>query len=80
MNKVIVFFQPFDALQTIMVYQNGEIVDIQKIEIDRIPNAVKGLCSTYSITDVDLRGSQDYLKRYQSEILTNYNILNVNII
>ena len=80
MNKVIVFFQPFDVLQTIMVYQNGEIVDIKKIEIERVPNVIKGVCSTYNIQDVDLKGSQEYLEKYKAEILTNYSLLNVNII
>ena len=80
MDKVVVFFQPFSRLQNIVVYKNNEVVETAQVEIDRIPNAVKGMCSTYSITDVDLKGSQDYLEKYQSEILTNYNTLNVNII
>lgn len=80
MDKVVVFFQPFSRLQNIVVYKNNEVVETAQVEIDRIPNAVKGMCSTYSIVDVDLKGSQDYLEKYQSEILTNYNTLNVNII
>ena len=80
MNKVIVFFQPFSIMQNIIVYKDGEIVDTKQVEIERVPNVVKGVCSTYNIQDVDLKGSQDYLEKYQAEILTNYNFLNVNII
>lgn len=80
MNKVIVFFQPFDILQTIMVYQNGEIVDIKKIEIEKVPNVIKSVCSTYNIQDVDLKGNQGYLEKCKAEILTDYSLLNVNII
>jgi hypothetical protein len=80
MDKIVVFFQPFDILQNIVIYQNGEVVEIKEVEIDRIPNVVKGLCSTYGITDVDLKGSQAYLEKYKAEILTNYSLLNVNII
>ena len=80
MDKVVVFFQPFDVLQTIVVYQNGEVVDTKQVEIERIPNVVKGVCSTYNIKDVDLKGSKGYLEKYKSEILTNYSLLNVNII
>lgn len=80
MDKVIVFFQPFSRLQNIIVYKNGEVVDTKQVEIERVSNVIKGVCSTYSITDVDLKGSQEYLEKYQAEILTNYNCLNVNII
>ena len=80
MDKVIVFFQPFSRLQNIIVYKNGEVVDTKQVEIERVSNVIKGVCSTYSITDVDLKGSQEYLEKYQAEILTNYQCLNVNII
>ena len=80
MDKVVVFFQPFDILQTIIVYKNGEVVDTKRVEIERIPNVIKGVCTTYNINDVDLKGSRDYLEKYKTEILTNYSLLNVEIV
>ena len=80
MDKVVVFFQPFSIKQNIVVYKNNEIVSTTQVEIERIPNVVKGLCTTYDIKDVDLKGSQDYLEKYKSEILTNYSLLHVNIV
>ena len=80
MDKVIVFFQPFSLMQNIVVYKDGEMVHTTQVDIERVPNVVKGLCSQYSINDVDLKGNQEYLEKYKSIILTDYNLLNVNII
>ena len=62
MDKVVVFFQPFSMLQNIVVYKNNEVIETALVEIDKIPNAVKSKCSTYGITNVDLKGNQDYLE------------------
>ena len=80
MDKVIVFFQPFSLMQNIVVYKNGEIVYTTQVEIERIPNVVKGLCNQYTINNVDLKGNQEYLEKYKAIILTDYKLLNVNII
>ena len=80
MDKVIVFFQPFSIMQTIIVYKNNEIVDTKQVEIERVPNVVKGVCSTYNIKEVDLKGNKDYLEKYKAEILTNYSMLDVKIV
>ena len=80
MDKIVVFFQPFSLMQNIVIYRNNEIIYTTQVEIERISNAVKGLCSQYNITDVDLKGNQEYLEKYKAEILTNYSLLNVNII
>ena len=80
MNKVIVFFQPFSLMQNIVVYKDNEMVHTTQVEVERVPNVVKGLCSQYDIKDVDLKGNQEYLEKYKAIILTDYNLLNVNII
>lgn len=80
MNKVIVFFQPFSLMQNIVVYKDNEMVHTTQVEIERVPNVVKGLCSQYDVKDVDLKGNQEYLEKYKAIILTDYNLLNVNII
>ena len=80
MNKVIVFFQPFSLMQNIVVYKDNEMVHTTQVEIEKVPNVVKGLCSQYDVKDVDLKGNQEYLEKYKAIILTDYNLLNVNII
>lgn len=80
MDKVVVFFQPFSIMQNIIVYKDDKIIDTKQVEIERVPNVIKGVCNTYNIQDVDLKGSQDYLEKYKTEILTNYSLLNVNIV
>ena len=82
-DKIIVMFQPFDKLQNIMIYQNGERVEEVKVEADRIPASVRGLASKYNIDKVSLCGSKAYLAKFQQEITTSANFkqaLNVDII
>ena len=80
MDKIVVFFQPFAIMQNIVVYQNDKIVNTTQVEIERVPNVVKGMCSTYSINNIELKGSETYLEKYKTEILTNYSSLNVEIV
>ena len=82
-DKIIVMFQPFDKLQNIMVYQNGERVEEIKVEAERVPASVRGLASKYNINTVSLCGSKAYLAKFQQEITANANFnqaLNVDII
>lgn len=82
-DKIIVMFQPFDKLQNIMVYQNGERVETVSVEVERIPHSVRGLASKYDINKVSLCGSKAYLAKFQQEITASANFnqaLDVDII
>ena len=79
-GKVVVFFQPFNIIQKLEIQKNGIVVDTLKFEIKDISKAVKSACCEYDINDVYLVGNKDYLEKYKTEILTEYNLLNVNII
>lgn len=82
-DKIIVMFQPFDKLQNIMVYQNGERVEEMKVETDKISASVRGLASKYNISNVSLCGSKAYLAKFQQEIIAGSNFnqaLKVDII
>ena len=80
MDKVVVFFQPFAMKQNVVVYKNNEIINNNQVKIEDVPATVKGFCNQYNIKDVDLKGSEDYLNKYKAEILTEYSLLNVNIV
>lgn len=80
MDKIVVFFQPFSVMQNIAVYKNNEMVHTTQVDIERVSNVIKGLASQYDIKEVDLKGNQEYLEKFKAEILTNYSLLNVNII
>jgi hypothetical protein len=80
MDKIVVFFQPFAIKQNVVVYKNDEPIQSRQINIEDISATVKGFCNQYSIKNVDLKGSKDYLEKYKAEILTEYSLLNVNIV
>lgn len=64
----IIMFQPFVLEQVILVYQNGNLVDTRREQIDRIPSVLAELSSHYSLSNIQLIGNQDYLGRFQNEI------------
>lgn len=80
MNKIVVLFQPFTMYQNIIVYQNDNIIYSTSAPIDEVTQIVKGLSNEYEIYNVDLKGNQAYLQKYQAQLLDTYELLNVNII
>lgn len=78
MNHIIVDFRPFALEQNIQVYVNGECVRTAKVDIGRITDVCYGFCHEYNIDKIDLCGSTDYLKKFQSELGTKFSE-NVNI-
>lgn len=72
MNSIIVNSQPFDALQTVLVYQQGTVVATHKVGIDEIPNLVSNLSTMYSCKYVNLVGNKNFLERTKAQILTKF--------
>ena len=79
MNNIIVNFQPFDALQTVIVYQQGAVVATHKASIDDIPNLVLNLSTMYSCKNVNLVGNKNFLERTKAQILTKFANKDLNI-
>ena len=80
MNNIIVNFQPFDALQTVIVYQQGAVVETHKVSIDDIPNLVSNLSTMYSCKDINLVGNKNFLERTKAQILTKFANKDLNIV
>ena len=79
MNSIIVNSQPFDALQTVVVYQQGTVVATHKASIDDIPNLVLNLSNTYNCKNVNLVGNKNFLERTKAQILTKFANKDLNI-
>ena len=62
MKKIVGILQPFDIYQTFFVYENGNKIDYAKIRISEIPDLVFALSSQYETNQVDLAGSEHYIK------------------
>lgn len=80
-NKIIVTMQPFDIYQKIFVVnENNEVVYNTYATVANLNNIIKSLSSEYNATNISLKGSTDYLLKFQEQLLTDYANLNVNII
>lgn len=80
-NKIIVTMQPFDIYQKIFVVnENNEVVHNTYATVTNLNNIIKSLSSEYNATNISLKGSTDYLLKFQEQLLTDYANLNVNII
>lgn len=81
MDQIIVMFAPFDLVQNIVVYKNGEVVDNLTATIDTITNTIDAAATRYNINNINLCGSTDYLKRFKNELSNSkYEHRTINII
>ena len=62
MKKIIGILQPFDIYQTFFVYENGNKIDYTKVRMTQIPDIIFALASEYETNQVDLAGSEHYIK------------------
>lgn len=80
MNKIVVINNMFDKNQSIVIYKDNQLIETVDADIDDMVDIVKGLCSKYSITTVDLVGNQSYLEKYKQQFNTEFSNITVNIV
>ncbi len=83
MKKIIGLIHPFDANQTLYVYEDGNSLDFMKVKIENIPEAIFKLSKAYNVYDVDLSGakyfSKKLIQKIQEEEMIKYNEKKLNI-
>lgn len=80
-TTVVIMYQPFVIEQMVIIYQNGEIIETKKVNIEEIPFLMRDYSSKYGISNINLIGNQDYLGRFQNEIKAKVpSTVKVNII
>lgn len=83
MIKMVAMLQPFETIQKIYVYENGNILEVSSTSLDNLPTAVFALKDKYNITKMDLVGSSRFSKGYKDKILkeelARYNVSTLDI-
>ena len=77
MKKIVGTLQPFQFLQTLYVYEDGNAIDKRETTINNFPEIITELAKEYNLTDIQLFGPAHYIKgiihKVQKYELNKYN-------
>lgn len=86
MKKIITIVKPFDKMQYIHVYEDGECLFNQGIPMESIEERIPEIATQYGISEIDIAGPKAFTQKLKEEIekynLTQYkdNRLTINLI
>lgn len=86
MKKIIAIMKPFDKMQYIHIYEDGECLCNHGIPMDQFSERLPELAAQYGATDIDLAGPKAFTNKFKEEVetynLTQYseNKIQVNLI
>ena len=83
MKKIIYMSKPFLVEQTLIVYEDGNKLDMQTIPMEKVNETLFYLMEKYSVNRVDLVGPKTYCKGLLNQISklnsSKYNLTNLEI-
>lgn len=80
MIQIIADIQPFQIMQKVSVYQDGNEIDAAQTNIDKLIPVIKGLKNKYNIDNISLIGGNQYLSKFKKDLSTDFDITKINII
>ena len=80
MIQIIADIQPFQIMQKVSVYQDGNEIDTAHTDIDKLVPVIKGLKNKYNIDNINLIGGNQYLSKFKKDLSTDFDITKINII
>ena len=86
MKKIIAMVRPFDAQQILMVYEDGNKIDMIQTSIADFNESLFALSEKHEVYQLDMTGPKKYIKGLEKQIkeaeMTKYEInkIEINII
>ena len=80
MIQIIADIQPFQIMQKVSVYQDGNEIDTAHTDIDKLVPVIKGLKNKYNIDCINLIGGNQYLSKFKKDLSIDFDITKINII
>ena len=80
MIQIIADIQPFQIMQKVSVYQDGNEIDTAHTDIDKLVPVIKGLKNKYNIDNINLIGGNQYLSKFKKDLSTDFDTTKINII
>lgn len=86
MKKIIAIVKPFDKMQYVHIYEDGECLCSHGIPMDQFSERLPELAAQYMAEEVDIAGPKTFTNKFKEEIesynITHYseNKIKVNLI
>ena len=68
MKKIIGIIKPFEGQQTLMVYEDGNKIDMSQTTIEHLNESLFFLMETHNTYRIDLAGPKKYLKGLSNQL------------
>ena len=83
MKKIMSVIKPFILEQNVIVYEDGNKLDVISCTINDMPEAMLQLAKQYDLNNIELAGPVSYLKGIQKQIqeleMSTYSTNNIEI-
>ncbi len=84
MKKIVSMLQPFDANQNVIVYEDGNKLEVTQIPTSEIAEGICKLAISYQLKEINLGGAKQYAKGISKKIkeyaITEYAIEDIEVI
>ena len=68
MKKIIAMIRPFDLDQILMVYEDGNKIDMINSKLENLNDNIFALMEKYNVYQLDLTGPKKYVKGLKNQI------------
>ena len=68
MKKIIALIKPFDFKQKVLVYEDGNEIDMHLTKVSELNDIIFMFSEKYDVQDVDLVGPSEYLQGLRNNI------------
>ena len=68
MKKIMSIIKPFILEQNVIVYEDGNKIDVVSCNLNELPETMLQLATQYELTNIELAGPVSYLKGIQKQI------------
>lgn len=72
MKKIVSIIRPFQKEQTVMVYEDGNKIDIMQGSLDELGAVIYSLSQKHEISRVDLAGPKRFLAGIKEQLGTDF--------
>ena len=83
MKKIMSIIKPFILEQNVIVYEDGNKIDVASCNLNELPETMLQLATQYELTNIELAGPVSYLKGIQKQIqeleMSTYSTNNIEI-
>lgn len=74
MKKIVSIIRPFDMNQTLMVYEDGNKLDVVSSTLENLNSTILGLTEKYEVYNLNLIGPKKFLEGIGNKIKEEFSL------